>query len=68
MVHIEVFRFDDPVPKDTIQCPKCRAISGDAWTQCEGSCPMTMSPHFNAECAYAFLPYVEGKFDEQEQQ
>lgn len=26
-------------------CPKCGAVSGDAWRQCEGSCPMPGSPH-----------------------
>lgn len=29
------------------QCPKCKAFSGDDWTQCGGKCPMTMSPHFD---------------------
>jgi hypothetical protein len=28
-------------------CPKCGAESGDSWLQCEGSCPMPMSPHFD---------------------
>jgi hypothetical protein len=32
-----------------IQCSKCKAISGDDWSQCEGSCPIPMSPHYNAE-------------------
>ena len=30
------------------RCPKCNAVSGDDWSQCEGSCPMEMSPHYDA--------------------
>lgn len=26
--------------------PKCGYESGDTWAQCEGSCPMPMSPHY----------------------
>lgn len=29
-------------------CPKCGAVSGDDWSQCEGRCPMEMSPHYTA--------------------
>lgn len=29
-----------------ITCPKCGETSGNDWSQCEGSCPMRMSPHF----------------------
>jgi hypothetical protein len=29
------------------QCPKCYAQSGDNWSQCNGDCPMEMSPHYN---------------------
>jgi hypothetical protein len=28
-------------------CPKCRARSGDDWSQCKGMCPMVGSPHFD---------------------
>lgn len=28
-------------------CPKCYATSGDNWSQCDGKCPMPMSPHYN---------------------
>ena len=35
-------------PEYAIRCPKCDAVSGDNWSQCEGSCPMPMSPHFDA--------------------
>lgn len=31
-----------------IQCPKCKAFSGDDWTQCGNNCPMPMSPFFKA--------------------
>lgn len=27
-------------------CPKCRHYSGDDWRQCDGSCPVSRSPHF----------------------
>lgn len=29
-----------------MKCPKCKAKSGNDWSQCGGSCPMTMSPHY----------------------
>lgn len=29
-------------------CSKCKKTSGDNWSQCEGECPMEMSPHFKA--------------------
>ena len=28
-----------------MQCPKCGAVSGDDWSQCNGSCPIPGSPH-----------------------
>lgn len=37
----------------TIRCPKCRYTSGDDWRQCEGACPMPMSPHYNKNLADA---------------
>ncbi len=33
--------------EEIIICPKCGQESGDAWAQCDGSCPMPMSPHFS---------------------
>lgn len=27
------------------KCPKCGYFGGDDWSQCDGSCPMPMSPH-----------------------
>lgn len=27
-------------------CPKCQQTSGNSWSQCDGECPMPMSPHF----------------------
>lgn len=30
------------------KCPKCKAKSGDDWSQCLGYCPMPMSPHYIA--------------------
>lgn len=29
-----------------MKCPKCNIPSGDNWSQCGGSCPMPMSPHY----------------------
>ena len=27
-------------------CPKCGNYSGDSWSQCNKSCPVTISPHY----------------------
>lgn len=27
-------------------CPKCHQTSGNSWSQCDGVCPMPMSPHY----------------------
>lgn len=32
-------------------CEKCGETSGNNWGQCEGKCPMKMSPHFDAATA-----------------
>ena len=32
-----------------VRCPKCRYASGDSWGQCDGECPVPMSPHFSAD-------------------
>jgi hypothetical protein len=29
-----------------IICPKCGAVSGDSWANCEGKCPMPFSPYY----------------------
>lgn len=43
-----------------MNCPKCRYASGDDWEQCEGSCPMLMSPYYDAGCRHAFgEPVIE---------
>lgn len=34
---------------DGFTCPKCGAESGDAWAECEGSCPMPGSPYYNGD-------------------
>ena len=31
---------------EKMPCLKCGAHSGDDWEQCNGSCPMIMSPHY----------------------
>lgn len=31
-----------------IECPKCGALSGDDWRQCNGTCPMPMSPFWKS--------------------
>jgi hypothetical protein len=37
--------------EDIITCPKCKRESGDNWSECEGSCPMPMSPYYNKAAA-----------------
>jgi hypothetical protein len=32
-------------------CVKCKASSGDDWSQCKGACPVPKSPHYSAETA-----------------
>lgn len=39
-----------------IQCPKCRYVSGDSWAQCEGVCPMPMSPDYTPAAALHYGP------------
>lgn len=39
-------------------CPKCRAISGDDWSQCNDKCPVKGSPHFDEETFKQFGPLV----------
>jgi hypothetical protein len=38
----------------TSRCLKCRHVSGDNWEQCEGTCPMPGSPHYDDLTAHAF--------------
>ena len=40
-------------------CPKCGAESGGTWDQCEGLCPMPMSPHYRVLINTRELPYYE---------
>jgi hypothetical protein len=35
-------------------CPKCNSESGDAWSQCEGLCPMPTSPEFDHKTHYEY--------------
>lgn len=37
-----------------LKCMKCKRVSGDNWEQCEGKCPMPMSPHYDDLTAHAF--------------
>jgi hypothetical protein len=39
---------DSPKRSTYLTCPKCHYTSGDNWAQCDGDCPMPMSPHFRA--------------------
>lgn len=32
-----------------LKCPKCGAFSGDDWSQCQGSCPLPISPHYSTQ-------------------
>lgn len=52
------------IGKGTLHCPKCGAESGDNWGQCEGVCPMPMSPHFSQE---ENDKYLENSFYEGEE-
>lgn len=38
------------------QCPKCGCVSGDAWAQCGGVCPMPMSPVYSPAAALQYGP------------
>lgn len=29
-----------------IACPKCHHTDGGDWSQCQGKCPLEMSPHY----------------------
>lgn len=47
-VSIQVHRLGSgKPPAQLIQCRKCSYVSGDDWSQCDGSCPMQGSPHFD---------------------
>lgn len=35
--------------KHWLQCPKCHYFSGDDWKQCEGKCPIKLSPYYDEE-------------------
>lgn len=41
-----------------MKCPKCSKDSGDSWVQCEGQCPMYMSPHYDIQID----PFVPGAY------
>ena len=50
MVHV---RLGSGIKPDNLKtCPKCGFQSGDDWAQCEGSCPMELSPFYDAEWLY----------------
>lgn len=38
-------------------CPKCGAISGDDWSQCDGDCPLPISPDYHKQKADAILDH-----------
>jgi len=40
----------------TLRCPKCRAYSGDDWSQCKGKCPVEQSPYFDKESLAKYGP------------
>lgn len=37
-------------------CPKCGAVNGDDWSQCDGACPMPGSPHYDDSVVPLALP------------
>lgn len=42
--------------REKVRCPKCGETSGMDWTQCNGDCPMPMSPHFREKGRTMTLP------------
>ena len=47
-----------------LECQKCKAISGDNWSQCEGGCPVSSSPYYTPEAfsehgPLKLIPFVE---------
>jgi len=44
------------VPCSIKKCAKCGLSSGNDWKQCEGSCPVPCSPHFNEKEASKWPP------------
>lgn len=45
---VHEYRLDGKgLPSEFIQCPKCKAVSGDDWVQCKGECPMEGSPYYD---------------------
>jgi len=45
-------------------CPKCKHLSGDAWLQCAGKCPVEMSPHFDKATLDKYGPLRQPTFAE----
>lgn len=45
-------------------CPKCKAVSGDAWWQCGDACPVTGSPHFSEYERAKYASSDPKKFDD----
>jgi hypothetical protein len=43
-----------PVEDGYYECLKCGHRSGDSWAQCEGSCPVEQSPHYDPACLRIF--------------
>lgn len=44
-----------------MKCEKCGAVSGDDWSQCNGSCPMVASPHYVGERAALAETFTQPK-------
>lgn len=39
-----------------MRCPKCGVGSGDDWSQCNGSCPIPISPYYDKYREDALTP------------
>lgn len=49
--------------ENRMQCPKCKAYSGDDWSQCGEKCPMLGSPHYDEyEHSRHNMTYMEGEY------
>lgn len=42
-------------------CPRCGQTSGDDWSQCEGVCPVKMSPHYDPKAP--LYPVSDWKYE-----
>jgi hypothetical protein len=49
-----------------MRCPKCHSTSGDNWSNCNGACPMPMSPHYKKFERYTYLSSDPTRTDDED--